>query len=75
MDKPALMERLLGLLSSSPEASDALNQFLTYYASSDYRFADLGDFVLSGNHEYSKLLLGAMEYSIFPHGVRPKLAT
>ena len=69
------MERLLSLLSSSPEASETLNQFLTYYVSSDRQFADLGEFVLSGNHEYSKLLLGAMEYSIFPHGVRPKLAT
>ena len=75
MDKPALMERLLSLLSSSPEASETLNQFLTFYASSGRQFSDLGDFVLSGNHEYSKLLLGAMEYSIFPHGVRPKLAT
>ena len=75
MDKPAFMDRLLSLLGSSPEATDTLNQFLTYYASSDHRFSDLGDFFLQDNHEYSKLLLGAMEYAIFPHGVRPRLAS
>ena len=75
MEKPAPMERLLSLLSSSPEASETLNQFLTYYVSSDRQFADLGEFVLSDNHEYSKLLLGAMEYSISPNGAKPRLAS
>ena len=75
MDKSAFMDRFLSLLGSSPEATETLNQFLTYYTSSDYHFSDLGDFFLQDNHEYSKLLLGAMEYSIFPHGVRPRLAT
>ena len=69
------MERLLNLIGSSPEATDTLNQFLTYYTSSDSRCSDLGDFFLQDNHEYSKLLLGAMEYAIFPHGVRPRLST
>ena len=75
MDKAVFMDRLLNLIGSSPEATDTLNQFLTYYTSSESRFSDLGDFFLQDNHEYSKLLLGAMEYAIFPHGVRPRLST
>ena len=56
-------EKISGLLNQSPDALDALQRVLHSFASATLSKPDPG--------EYLKLMMGAMEYAIFPHAARP----
>ena len=64
-------EKISDLLKQSPDAFDALQRVLDSFTSATISKPDPGELFLTHEDKYLKLMMGAMEYAIFPHAARP----
>ena len=62
---------ILDLLNQSPDAFDALQRVLRSFSSATISKPDPGELFLTNEDKYLNLMMGAMEYAIFPHAARP----
>ena len=65
----------MDLLNQSPDAFDALQRVLHSFASATISKPDPGELFLTNEDKYLNLMMGAMEYAIFPHAARPAFST
>ena len=68
-------EEILDLLNQSPDAFDALQRVLHSFSSATISKPDPGELFLTNEDKYLNLMMGAMEYAIFPHAARPAFPT
>ena len=68
-------EEILGLLNQSPDAFDALRRVLRSFSSATISKPDPGELFLANEDKCLNLMMGAMEYAIFPHAARPAFST
>ena len=68
-------EQILDLLEKSPDAIATIRQVLSALSSVDITNPDPGESFLTSEDQYVTLMMGALEYAIFPHAIRPALAS
>ena len=64
-------EKILDLLNQSPDAFDALQREIHSFTSATISKPDPGEVFLTDEDKYLTLMMGSMEYAIFPHAMRP----
>ena len=62
------------LLKKSPDAIATIQQVLSTFSSVGITKPDPGELFLTSEDQYMTLMLGSLEYAIFPHAIRPALA-
>ena len=65
--------QILELLKKSPDAMTALQRVLNTFCSANITKPDPGEFFPTDEDQYMALMMGALEYSIFPHAIKPAL--
>ena len=68
-------EKILDLSNQSPDAFDALQRVLHTFSSVTMSKPDPGELFLANEDKYLNLMMGAMEYAIFPHAARPAFSS
>ena len=64
-------EQILELLKKSPDAMAAIQSVLRTFCSASITKPDPGEFFPTDEDQYMALMMGALEYSIFPHAIKP----
>ena len=64
-------EKILDLSKQSPDALDAPQRVLRTFSSATITKPDPGELFLTNEDKYLALMMGSMEYAIFPHAMRP----
>ena len=67
-------EQILDLLEKSPDAIATIQQVLSTFFSVNITEPGPGELFLTSEDQYVTLMLGSLEYAIFPHAIRPALA-
>ena len=62
---------ILDLSNKSPDAFAALQRVFYSFSSATISKPDPGELFLTNEDKYLNLMMGAMEYAIFPHAARP----
>ena len=62
-------EQILELLKKSPDAIAAIQGVLNTFCSVNITKPDTGELFLTTEDQYMALMMGALEYSIFPHAI------
>ena len=68
-------EQILELLKKSPGAIAAIQRVLNTFCSVNITKPDPGELFLTNEDQYMALMMGALEYAIFPHAIKPALAS
>ena len=68
-------EKILDLLNQSPDASEALQPVLHSFTSVTISKPDPGELFLTNEDQYLALMMGSLEYAIFPHAIRPAFSS
>ena len=63
--------KILDLLNQSPDAFEALQRVLRFFTSATISEPDSGELFLTNEDKYLALMMGSLEYAIFPHAMRP----
>ena len=70
-----MTEQILELLKKSPDAIATIQRVLNTFSSVNITKPDPGELFLASEDQYMTLMMGALEYAIFPHAIRPALAS
>ena len=62
-------------MNQSPDAPDALRRVLRSFSSATISKPDPGELLVTNEDKYLNLMMGAVEYAIFPHAARPAFST
>ena len=68
-------EQILDLLKKSDDAIETIQEVLNSFCSVNIIKPEPGDLFLTNEDQYLSLMMGALEYAIFPHAPRPTLAS
>ena len=68
-------EKILGLLNQSSDAFDALQREINSFSSATISKPDPGKLFLTNEVKHMNLMMGAMEYAVFPNAGRPASST
>ena len=66
---------ILDLSNKSPDAFDALQRVLRSSTSVTISKPDPGELFLTNEDKFLALMMGSLEYAIFPHAARPAFST
>ena len=68
-------DQISELLKKSPDAIATIQGVLNTFCSANITKPDPGELFLTNEDQYVTLMMGALEYAISPHAIRPALAS
>ena len=70
-----MTEQIVELLIRSPDAIAAIQLESNTFSSVNITKPDPGELFLTSEDQYMTLMMGSLEYAIFPHAIRPAFAS
>ena len=70
-----MTEQIAELLKKSPDAIATIQRVLNTFSSVNITKPDPGELFLTSEDQYMTLMMGSLEYAIFPHAIRPAFAS
>ena len=70
-----MTEQILELLKKSPDAIATIQRVLNTFSSVNITKPDPGELFLTSGDQNVALMMGALEYSISPHAIKPAFAS